>query len=71
MFRPRCPKCGSSRVSKGYRPTSVLLRAVGYYDMHCHNCNLAFRGFAIPGTVRKYGQVVRDGHKPRHKRGAN
>ena len=68
MFKPRCPTCGSSRVSKGYRPTALLLRAAGYYDLHCHNCNLAFRGFAVPGTVRSHGQVVRAAHKQRHKR---
>jgi len=68
MLKPHCPKCSSSRVSKGYSPTTLLLRVVGYYDMHCHNCNLAYRGFAIPGTVRSYGHVVRDGHKRKGKR---
>lgn len=35
----------------------MLLRGIGYYNMHCHNCNLTFRGFAVPGTVGYNGDV--------------
>jgi len=47
----RCPKCGSSRVKRGYVDTPMLLRAIGVYNLLCDNCNLLFRGFAVPGTV--------------------
>jgi hypothetical protein len=68
MFEPRCPKCGSPKVSQGYLRTPLLLRLFGYYGLLCHNCNLSYKGFAVPGTVRSYGEVVRGKHKRRGKR---
>ncbi len=55
----RCPKCGSSRVRRGYETPALPLRMVGVQSLLCDSCNLCFRGFAIPGTVpthskRKY-----------------
>lgn len=50
----RCPKCKSSRIRRGYRPTPLVLRMFGIYNLLCDHCNLLFKGFAIPGTVPKH-----------------
>ena len=55
MISQRCPKCRSSRVRRGYTDTPVLLRMIGVYNLLCDNCNLLFRGFALPGTVPARG----------------
>jgi ribosomal protein L37AE/L43A len=55
MMKPQCPKCGSSRIRRGYKPTPLLFRMVGIYNLLCDHCNLLFRGFAIPGTIPKPG----------------
>jgi hypothetical protein len=52
----RCPKCGSTRVKRGYTDTPLLLRAIGVYNLLCDNCNLPFRGFALPGTAPARGR---------------
>lgn len=51
MATQKCPKCGSSRIRPGYRRTSILSKLVFRYNLLCNNCNLEFKGFAIPGTV--------------------
>lgn len=55
MILRRCPKCRSRRVRRGYRDTPLLLRAIGIYSLLCENCNLLFKGFALPGTVPARG----------------
>lgn len=55
LLRSRCPKCHSSRVRRGYVNTPLLLRAIGIYSLLCDNCNLLFKGFAVPGTVPPRG----------------
>ncbi len=45
-----CPRCGSNRIKRGYRPTPFLSKLVGRYHLLCDNCNWEFKGFAIPGT---------------------
>jgi len=55
MISQRCPKCGSRHIRRGYKPTPVLLRMFGIYNLLCNHCNLLFRGFAVPGTVSKPG----------------
>ncbi len=55
MIGQRCPKCKSSRIRRGYKPTPILLRMFGIYNLLCDSCNLLFKGFAIPGTVPKHG----------------
>ncbi|MEO6392609.1 MAG: hypothetical protein ABIP75_12205 [Pyrinomonadaceae bacterium] len=52
MISQRCPKCRSSRIRRGYRPTPLLLRMFGRYNLLCDECNLLFRGWAVPGTVK-------------------
>jgi hypothetical protein len=52
MISQRCPKCKSSRIRRGYRPTPWPLRLIGRYNLLCDDCNLLFRGFAVPGTVK-------------------
>ena len=59
MMKPRCPKCKSSRVRRGYKPTPLVLRMFGIYNLLCDHCNLLFTGFAIPGTVPKPGSTRR------------
>ena len=51
MASQKCPKCFSSRVRRGYRPTPFWLKILFRYNLLCDNCNWEFRGFAIPGTV--------------------
>ena len=51
MISQRCPKCRSSRIRKGYKPTPWLFRLVGIHYLLCNHCNLLFTGFAVPGTV--------------------
>lgn len=47
----RCPKCGSSRLRRGYVDTPLPLRLVGYREILCNGCNLRFNSFALPGTI--------------------
>jgi len=51
MISQKCPKCRSSRIRKGYKPTPLLFRLVGTHYLLCNHCNLLFTGFAVPGTV--------------------
>ncbi len=67
MIAQRCPKCGSSRVKRGYTDTPLLLRMIGVYALLCDNCNLLFKGFAVPDSgpprgnrSRKQGAERRD-----------
>lgn len=55
MIAQRCPKCRSRRVRRGYTDTPLLMRLVGIYSLLCDNCNLLFKGFAVPGTVPAHG----------------
>ena len=55
MIGQRCPKCKSSRIRRGYKPTPLLLRMFGIYNLLCDDCNLLFKGFAVPGTVPRHG----------------
>lgn len=51
MISQRCPKCKSKRVRRGYQKTPLFLRMIGIYELLCDDCNLLFRGLAVPGTV--------------------
>jgi len=53
MFTQKCPKCGSSRIRKGYKKTPLPMRLVGIYHLLCDHCNLLFTGFALPGSFRR------------------
>lgn len=53
MIGPKCPKCGSSRVRRGYKRTPLLMRMFGIYHLLCDHCNLLFRGFVVPGTLHR------------------
>lgn len=53
MFRQRCPRCKSSRIQYGYNDAPLRLRLVGVNELLCNNCNLEFRGFALPGTLKR------------------
>lgn len=55
MIAQRCPKCRSRRLRRGYTDTPLLLRMIGLYSLLCDNCNLLFKGFAVPGTVPVHG----------------
>lgn len=59
MISQRCPKCKSSRIRRGYKPTPLLLRMFGIYNLLCDHCNLLFKGFAMPGTVPKHSKKRR------------
>lgn len=51
MISQRCPKCKSSRIRRGYRPTPTLSKVIFLYNLLCDSCNWEFKGFAVPGTV--------------------
>lgn len=51
MISQKCPKCRSSHIRKGYKPTPLLFRLVGIHYLLCNHCNLLFTGFAVPGTI--------------------
>jgi hypothetical protein len=65
LISQRCPKCRSSRVRRGYTDTPLVLRLIGVYNLLCDNCNLLFRGFAVPGTVPARGTHRRHHHQRR------
>jgi hypothetical protein len=50
-------------VRRGYSDTPLLLRMIGVYNLLCDNCNLLFKGFAVPGTVPARGH-----HRHHHRR---
>ena len=51
MISQRCPKCHSSRIRAGYRPTPLWSKLLFRFNLLCNNCNWEFVGFAVPGTV--------------------
>ncbi len=51
MIIQRCPRCGSSRIRRGYRRTPWWNAIFGRYNLLCNSCNWEFVGLAIPGTV--------------------
>jgi hypothetical protein len=51
MISQKCPKCRSSRIRRGYRPTPMWSKFIFRYHLLCDRCNLEFKGFAVPGTV--------------------
>lgn len=53
MATQRCPKCKSTRVRQGYRPTPLFIKMIFRYNLLCDQCNWEFRGFAIPGTLSR------------------
>ncbi|HUR98400.1 MAG TPA: hypothetical protein VMZ26_10085 [Pyrinomonadaceae bacterium] len=55
MISQRCPKCYSTRVRRGYRPTPIWSKILFRYHLLCDKCNLEFKGFAVPGTVNTRG----------------
>ncbi len=40
-----CPRCGSTRIQRGYRDPRMLLRLGGAHELLCNNCGLEFKGF--------------------------
>lgn len=51
MISQRCPRCGSSRIRRGYRPTPIWTKIFFRFNLLCDGCNWEFKGFAVPGTV--------------------
>jgi hypothetical protein len=49
MLSQKCPKCRSSRIRRGYRPTSIFKKLFFRFNLLCDNCNWEFVGFALPG----------------------
>lgn len=45
-----CPRCGSSRVQRGYKNMMTLFRLAGLDELLCNNCGLEFKGFDSSGT---------------------
>jgi hypothetical protein len=56
-------------VRRGYTDTPLLLRLIGLYRLLCDNCNLLFKGFALPGTVPARGSRSRRRRAERSERG--
>ena len=51
MISQKCPRCASSRIRRGYRPTPFWSKMIFRYYLLCDHCNWEFAGFAVPGTV--------------------
>lgn len=51
MLTPRCPKCGSHKIRRGYRRMRLILRLFGIHSLLCDHCNWLFTGFAFPGVL--------------------
>lgn len=51
MISQKCPRCGSKRIRRGYRPTPIWSKIFFRYYLLCDSCNWEFTGFAVPGTV--------------------
>lgn len=51
MISQTCPRCHSSRIRRGYRPTPLWSKILFRYNLLCDSCNWEFKGFAVPGTV--------------------
>lgn len=51
-----CPKCGSSRIRRGYAPVPFIMSILSFRELLCDGCNLRFRGFVIPGTLPRSGR---------------
>lgn len=51
MISQRCPRCNSTRIRRGYRPTPIWSKILFRYSLLCDGCNWEFKGFAVPGTV--------------------
>ena len=60
MISQRCPKCRSSRIRKGYKPTPLVFRLVGIHHLLCNHCNLLFTGFAVPWTLGSPNKKARN-----------
>src|SRR5262245_55929530 len=74
MILQKCPVCRSDRLRRGYQRTSVISKVMFRYNLLCDNCNLEFKGFAVPGTVRsrsKYRSKNGDGSLSGKKRRKN
>ena len=41
------------RIQLGFGDSPLHLRLLGIRDLLCNNCNLEFRGFALPGRIRR------------------
>lgn len=48
MISQKCPKCGSKRIRRGYRATSIFTKIFFRFQLLCDNCNWEFKGFAFP-----------------------
>ena len=42
-------------MRRGYDVPALPLRLIGIHSLLCDNCNLSYKGFAIPGTVPEQG----------------
>ncbi|MET0645367.1 MAG: hypothetical protein ABW208_02030 [Pyrinomonadaceae bacterium] len=58
-------------MRRGYTDTPWPLRMIGVYNLLCDNCNLLFRGFALPGTVPARGTRSRRQQRRRHHSGGS
>jgi hypothetical protein len=71
MIRLRCPKCGSSRIRPGYTRAPIWLRVLFIQDLLCDGCNLTYRGFAPPGSLRRARRRMRRYRHHHHSRSEN
>src|SRR6267378_8357392 len=55
-----CPKCGSSRIRRGYAHDPLIIRMLGFRELLCDSCNLRFRGFVIPGTLPRSNRQTKN-----------
>ena len=58
MISQRCPKCRSSSIRKGYKPTPLISAWLDSSPL-CNHCHLLFTGFVVPGTVGRSSRKSR------------
>ena len=63
MFELSCPKCGSSRIHRGYSQAPLYKRVFGWQNLLCNGCNLLFTAFAWPGTIQSQSRRKRKAHE--------
>ena len=49
----RCPRCDSTRIQRGYKDTSVVVRIAGRHELLCNNCGLEFTGHKWSGVFHR------------------
>src|SRR6266508_1064211 len=59
-----CPRCGSTRVRRGYGRERFGLRLIRVRELLCNHCNLSFTRFVLPGMMPKSSHRSKKRNEP-------